>query len=138
MARLKYFASVTQKISEKNYDISYIYKIFLNKLWTVLEWSRVKGLNNSKSSYFINTIMAEFRCSHNSSYLGLVYTWNFKRAIDLLFFSQRLQQSYAAVLQGLHSKLSKVSQTFHSHVESFEQSQGDLTADKENTFISFK
>ena len=99
---------------------------------------RVKGLNNSKSSYLINTIMAEFRCSHNSSYLGLVYTWNFKRAIDLLFFSQRLQQSYAAVLQGLHSKLSKVSQTFHSHVESFEQSQGDLTADKENTFISFK
>ena len=84
---------------------------------------RVKGLNNSKSSYLINTIMAEFRCSHNSSYLGLVYTWNFKRAIDLLFFSQRLQQ---------------VSQTFHSHVESFEQSQGDLTADKENTFISFK
>ena len=69
---------------------------------------RVKGLNNSKSSYLINTI------------------------------SQRLQQSYAAVLQGLHSKLSKVIQTFHSHVESFEQSQGDLTADKENTFISFK
>ena len=82
--------------------------------------------------------MAEFKCLHNSSYLGLVYTWNFKGAIDLLFFSQRLQQSYVAVLQGLHSKLSKVSQTFHSHVESFEQSQGDLTADKENTFISFK
>ena len=101
---------------------------------------RVKGLNNSKSSYLINTVMAEFSFygSHNSSYLGLVYTWNFKGAIDLLFFSRRLQQSYAAVLQGLHSKLSKVSQTFHSHVESFEQSQGDLTADKENTFISFK
>ena len=32
MARLKYFTGVTQKISEKNYDISYIYKIFLNKL----------------------------------------------------------------------------------------------------------
>ena len=32
LARLKYFTSVTQKISEKNYDISYIYKIVLNKL----------------------------------------------------------------------------------------------------------
>ena len=41
MARLKYFTSVTQKISEKYYDISYIYKIFLNKLWTVPEWSRL-------------------------------------------------------------------------------------------------
>ena len=37
--------------------------------------------------------MAEFKCLHNSSYLGLVYTWNFKGAIDFLFFSQRLQQS---------------------------------------------
>ena len=88
---------------------------------------RVKGLNKSKSSYMINTIMTEFRCLHNSSYLGLVYTWTFKGAIDLLFFSQRLQQSYVAVLQGLYSKISKVSQTFHSHVESFEQSQEGLT-----------
>ena len=37
--------------------------------------------------------MAEFKCLRNSSYLGLVYTWNFKGAIDLLFFSQQLQQS---------------------------------------------
>ena len=34
------------------------------------------------------------------------------------------------MLQEPHSKLSKVSQTFHSHVESFEQSQGGLTAKK--------
>ena len=94
---------------------------------------RVKGLNKSKISCLI-----EFKCLHNSSYLGLVYTRNFKGAINLLFFSQRLQQSYAAVLQELHSKLSKVSQMFHSHVESFEQSQGGLTANKENTFIYFK
>ena len=49
---------------------------------------RVKGLNKSKISCLI-----EFKCLHNSSYLGLVYTRNFKGAINLLFFSQRLQQS---------------------------------------------
>ena len=32
LARLKYFTSVTQKISEKNYAISYRYKIVLNVL----------------------------------------------------------------------------------------------------------
>ena len=47
---------------------------------------RVKGLNISKISCLIE-------CLHNSSYLGLVYTRNFKGAINLLFFSQRLQQS---------------------------------------------
>ena len=46
---------------------------------------RVKGLNKSKISYLINTVMAEFKCLH--------YTKNFKGAIDLLFFSQRSQQS---------------------------------------------
>ena len=35
---------------------------------------RVKGLNKSKISYLINTVMAEFKCLHNSSYLRLVYT----------------------------------------------------------------
>ena len=55
--------------------------------------TRVKGFNKSKISCLINKVMAEFKCLHNSSYLGLVYTWNFKGAIDLLFFSQRLQQS---------------------------------------------
>ena len=52
-----------------------------------------KGLNKSKISCLINKVMAELKCLHNSSYLGLVYTWNFKGAINLLFFSQRLQQS---------------------------------------------
>ena len=40
---------------------------------------RVKGLNKSKISCLI-----EFKCLHNSSYLGLVYTRNFKGAINLL------------------------------------------------------
>ena len=36
------------------------------------------------------------------------------------------------MLQEPHSKLSKVSQTFHSHVESFEQSQGGLVIHRLN------
>ena len=44
----------------------------------------------------MNTIIAEFKSSHKSitkSLPGLVYTWNFKGAIDPHFFSQQLQQS---------------------------------------------
>ena len=44
---------------------------------------RVKGLNKSKSSYLINKGMAEFKCLHNSSYLGLVYTWILREPLIL-------------------------------------------------------
>ena len=52
--------------------------------------------------------------------------------------SERFQQIKKFVLYFVRSKLAKVSQTFHSRVESFEQSKGGLTANKEKTFIYFK
>ena len=50
-----------------------------NKFPTKAFWeTRNKSERFEKKNilYLINTVMAEFKYLHNSSYLGLVYTWN--------------------------------------------------------------
>ena len=74
-------------IASKTVEYFFVWKCKFPPLTVMNLTARVKGLNKSNISYLINTVMAEFKCLRNSSYLGLVYTWNFKGAIDLLFLA---------------------------------------------------